>query len=58
MLLCVNNDLPERDPRIDEAIFKGLSFLASQQKEDGTWYDENWGLYDAVSVNAGTFMFA
>jgi len=57
MLIRANNDIGG-DDRFVEAIYKGLSFLKSHQREDGTWFDETWGLYDAVSVNTGTFMFA
>lgn len=58
MLLRANKDLLQRSERLDEAIYRALKFLISHQKEDGTWYDKQWGLYDAVSVNIGTLMFA
>lgn len=57
MLYRANNDLPERSERFDNAIYRGQSWLISQQREDGTWFDKEWGLYDAVSVNVGTLMF-
>lgn len=57
MLLRANNDLDNREARFDEAIYKGLFWLVSNQKDDGTWFDDEWGLYDAVSVNVGTLMF-
>lgn len=58
MLLRFNSSLKERLPLVDEAIQKGISFLIRNQRADGTWYDTNWGLYDAISVSTGTLMFA
>jgi squalene cyclase len=57
MLYRANSALPERESRFDEAIYRGQKWLIAQQREDGTWYDTNWGLYDACSVNVGTLMF-
>lgn len=57
MLVRANNDLPKRDTHIDEAIEKAVNWLVENQAKDGTWYDDKWGVYDAVSVNVGTLMF-
>ncbi|OAB33779.1 prenyltransferase/squalene oxidase repeat-containing protein [Paenibacillus glacialis] len=58
MLLRFNSSFEDRFPQADSAIEKGINYLLRNQKPDGTWYDVNWGLYDAISVSTGTLMFA
>lgn len=55
MLLRANRIL--HNSLIQETIIKGLNYLLSLQKEDGSWEDPTWHYLDAVSTSVGTLLF-